>query len=77
MPLTGDDIEDEVPFEAQANKVPPAVAVGLGNHTVPKSTTKTLTNSHGSRALSTSHYSRTSLLSSFVFLSFFFWSHIP
>ncbi|XP_028776608.1 aspartyl protease family protein 1 [Neltuma alba] len=71
------DVEDEVPAKPHSNNVPPAVAAGLGNHSAPKSTTKTRTHSQWSRASSSpSHYTRTSLLTCFGFLTFFFWLHI-
>ena len=41
MLLTGYDTEEEDAAKPHSNKVPPIVAVSLGNHSAPKSITKT------------------------------------
>ena len=70
-PLTGYDIEDHnnaVPTGQHSDKVPPAVAAGLGDYPATDSSRKSKYNSQHSSASQSSLYSRTSLLTCFGFL---------
>lgn len=70
--LTGYDIEDHnnaIPIGQHSDKVPPAVAAGLGDYPATDSSRKSKYNSqHSSASQSSSLYSRTSLLTCFGFL---------
>lgn len=67
------DVEDQVPAKPHSNNVPPAVAagVGIGNHSAPKSTTKTRTDSQRSRASPSQFSLQSHFTSVFLWISLF------